>query len=88
MLTETARPLLSKLIDANWEYEQDGLVSVDEMMNWTSEKLKEVLAKYQTQLEKIEKIYSPTVSDFAEYSGLKNQVKEIKNILLSRNYFS
>lgn len=67
------------------KYEQGGLVSVDEMMSWTSEKLKEILAKYQTQLEKIDKIYSPTVSEFAEYSGLKNQVKEIKNILLSRN---
>lgn len=65
-------------------FKDGGLVSFDELAEATTETLKEAINKYQQQIDILNKIASPTVRDFAEFSGLSSQIAEIKKILRSR----
>lgn len=75
------------LTDAEWRkkyFKEGGLISFDELSEATTDTLKDAINKYQQQIEILNKIASPTIRDFAEFSGLTNQIAQIKKILRSR----
>ena len=75
------------LTDAEWRkkyFKEGGLISFDELSEATTDTLKGAMNKYQQQIEILNKIASPTIRDFAEFSGLTNQIAQIKKILRSR----
>lgn len=75
------------LTDEEWRkkyFKEGGLVSFDELAEATTQTLKDAMNQYQERISVLNKIVSPTVNDFAEFSGLSDQVAQIKKILLGR----
>lgn len=75
------------LTDEEWRkkyFKEGGLVSFNELAEATTQTLKDAMNQYQERIALLNKIVSPTVNDFAEFSGLSDQVAQIKKILLGR----